>query len=166
MLKELLAFYKSNNECMFTDCYCTQFRRASNGLTRVYDAALRPAGIRITQFSLLRSLGRLGEASSTQISSELSLDRTTISRNLKLLIDAGWVDVIDTHGKDRRERMLRLNASGQKVIANALPYFLDAQKTVENGADEFLNAPTSERLMRALINLQNAGDKVEQVPLN
>jgi len=45
---------------MFTDCYCTKFRRASNALTRIYDAALRPVGLRITQFSLLRSLARLG----------------------------------------------------------------------------------------------------------
>ena len=45
---------------MFTDCYCTQFRRSSRALTRLYDAALKDHGIRITQFSLLRALRRLG----------------------------------------------------------------------------------------------------------
>ena len=146
---------------MFTDCYCTQFRRVANGLTRVYDAALRPVGLRITQFSLLRSLGRLGHATSTQIAAELSLDRTTISRNVKLLIDAGWVDVVEGQVDDKRERILRLNAAGQKMIADALPYFLKAQKTVEEGADKFLEAPNNGRLMQALVNLQDAAAEAE-----
>jgi DNA-binding MarR family transcriptional regulator len=140
---------------MFTDCYCTQFRRASNALTQIYDAALKPVGLRITQFSLLRSLGRLGEATSTQVAEELSLDRTTISRNVKLLIDAGWVDVVEAN--DKRERILSLNKAGQKMIADALPHFKRAQKTVEAGAQNFLHATTNNHLLEALENLQKAG---------
>ncbi|WP_077002742.1 MarR family winged helix-turn-helix transcriptional regulator [Variovorax sp. KK3] len=146
---------------MFTDCYCTQFRRASHGLTRVYDAALKPVGLRITQFSLLRSLGRLGEATSTQVAAELSLDRTTISRNVKLLIDAGWVDVIED-GSSGRERPMRLNPAGQRKIAEALPYFNDAQKMVEQGIGAFLSSPSDDRLMQALVNLQQfAGEALD-----
>ena len=149
---------------MFTDCYCTQFRRASNALTRVYDAALKPVGLRITQFSLLRSLGRLGEATSTQVAAELALDRTTISRNVKLLIDAGWVDVLDGVG-DKRERLLRLNAAGQRMIAEALPYFSNAQKAVEQGTTQFLQVPTHDRLLQTLVNLQQFADEtVESQP--
>jgi DNA-binding MarR family transcriptional regulator len=144
---------------MFTDCYCTQFRRASNALTRVYDAALKPVGLRITQFSLLRSLGRLGEATSTQVAAELSLDRTTISRNVKLLIDSGWVEVVGALGN--RERPLRLTAAGQRKIAEALPYFGTAQKTVERGATEYLQEPSNDRLMGALLNLQRFADETK-----
>ena len=132
-------------------------------MTRVYDAALRPVGLRITQFSLLRSLGRLGEATSTQIAAELSLDRTTISRNVKLLIEAGWVDQVASPATDKRERALRLNRAGQKKISDALPYFLEAQKTVEKSADKFIQAPTSDRLLQALINFQEVAAEVEQV---
>lgn len=146
---------------MFTDCYCTQFRRASNALTQVYDAALRPAGLRITQFSLLRSLARLGQATSTQVASELSLDRTTISRNVKLLIDAGWVDIVEAD--DKRERVLSINKAGLKVIADALPYFRKAQATVEQRAKVFVQASTNNRLIEALENLQRAGAETEAV---
>ena len=146
---------------MFTDCYCTQFRRASNALTRIYDAALKPAGLRITQFSLLRSLGRLGEATTTQLAAEAALDRTTISRNVKLLIDAGWIDV--SKAKDKRERILSLNKSGQKAIADANPYFMNAQKTVEHGTDKFLVAPANGRLLQALEGLQATAAATEEV---
>ena len=137
---------------MFTDCYCTQFRRASNALTQIYDAALKPAGLRITQFSLLRSIGRLGEATTSQVAEELSLDRTTISRNVKLLIDAGWVDVVA--GDDRRERVLALNKRGQKMISDALPYFKKAQKFVEQGAERLFDASRNHRLLEVLEDLQ------------
>lgn len=137
---------------MFTDCYCTQFRRASNALTRIYDDALRPLGLRITQFSLLRGLGRLGEATSTQLAAELALDRTTISRNVKLLVDSGWVDVKEAD--DRRERVLSLNKAGRKVIADATPYWQRAQRRIEEGTETFLRAPAHGQLLRALEGLQ------------
>src|ERR1700761_6488857 len=78
---------------MFTDCYCTQFRRSANQLTGIYDEALRPVGLKITQFSLLRAIERLGAATYNEIAAEAALDKTTISRNLKVLINAGWVTV-------------------------------------------------------------------------
>ncbi len=140
---------------MFTDCYCTQFRRASNALTQIYDAALKPVGLRITQFSLLRSLARLGQATSTQVAAELSLDRTTISRNVKLLIDAGWVDVVEAD--DKRERVLTLTRAGQKMIADALPYFKKAQQQVERDAKDFVKTSSQGGLLEALEKLQQAG---------
>ncbi len=142
---------------MFTDCYCTQFRRASNALTRVYDAALKPVGLRITQFSLLRSLGRLGEATSTQVAAELSLDRTTISRNVKILIDSGWVDSLEGTD-DKRERVLRLTVAGQRMIAQALPYFTAAQKAVEDGSTKGMQLPAHDRLLQTLVNVQQVAD--------
>jgi DNA-binding MarR family transcriptional regulator len=140
---------------MFTDCYCTQFRRASNALTQIYDAALKPVGLRITQFSLLRSLARLGQATSTQVAAELSLDRTTISRNVKLLIDAGWVDVVEAD--DKRERVLTLTRAGQKMIADALPYFRKAQQQVERDAKDFVKTSSQGGLLEALEKLQQVG---------
>ena len=146
---------------MFTDCYCTQFRRASNALTKIYDDALRPVGLRITQFSLLRSLGRMGAATSTQLAAELALDRTTISRNVKLLIDAGWIDVEDA--RDKRERVLALNKAGQRAIKDAMPYWMTAQKNVEKGTERFMLSPTNDRLLAALEELQAAaGESVSR----
>jgi DNA-binding MarR family transcriptional regulator len=140
---------------MFTDCYCTQFRCASNALTRIYDEALRPVGLRITQFSLLRALSRLGEATVTQLSIEAALDLTTISRNVKLLVESGWVDVLPSG----REKVLKLNTLGKNAIQNATPHWAEAQSRVEAYMKKFLKTPTNARLLRALEALQQAADR-------
>lgn len=140
---------------MFTECYCTQFRRASNALTRVYDDALRPIGLRITQLSVLRALARLGQATSTQLAAELSLDRTTISRNVKLLVDSNWIDVVEA--QDRRERVMSLNQAGLKMIANATPYWKKAQQSVERSAHPYMASEAQHGLLNALESVQQAG---------
>jgi DNA-binding MarR family transcriptional regulator len=142
---------------MFTDCYCTQFRRASHGLTRIYDNALRPQGLRITQFSLLRGLGRLGQATLTELSDEAALDRTTMSRNVKVLIDAGWIDAIPGE-KDGREKILKLNDRGRKMIRDAMPAWSKAQSRVEKYLKQYLKTPTNKQLIEALEALQTPTD--------
>jgi DNA-binding MarR family transcriptional regulator len=140
---------------LFTDCYCTQFRRTSGALTRIYDEALKPAGLRITQFSLLRGLGRLGPATVTQLAEESALDLTTISRNVKLLVDIGWIET-SAGDKDKREKILRLSESGQKIIKRALPYFNKAQRRIEGQMRKYLRTPTESQLLEALQGLQGA----------
>jgi DNA-binding MarR family transcriptional regulator len=139
---------------MITDCYCTQFRRAANALTNVYDEALYPAGMKITQFTLLRSLERLGPATHTEIAAETALDKTTISRNLKVLINYAWVVVGE--GEDARFKVVRLTAKGIKALRNAESYWAAAQKRVENEVQHFLKAPINLQLLRALESLQRA----------
>jgi DNA-binding MarR family transcriptional regulator len=138
---------------MYTDCYCTQLRRASSGVTKIYDEALRPRGLRITQFSLLRGLGRLGKATLTELSDELALDRTTMSRSVQVLIDAGWVDA-SVGEKDGREKILKLNDRGRKTIQDAMPLWSKAQARVENHLKNYVKSPTKMRLIEALESLQ------------
>jgi DNA-binding MarR family transcriptional regulator len=141
----------------YTDCYCTQLRRASSGVTKIYDEALRPQGLRITQFSLLRGLARLGQATLTELSGELALDRTTMSRSVKLLIDAGWVDA--TVGKkDGREKILVLNDRGRKTIKDAMPLWSKAQARIEKHMKQYVKSATNKRLIEALESLQSAND--------
>jgi DNA-binding MarR family transcriptional regulator len=139
---------------MFTDCYCTQFRRTSGALTKIYDEALEPAGLRITQFSLLRGLGRIGIATITQLADESALDLTTISRNVKLLIERGWVDVLPGD-KDKREKRLSLNESGKAAVKSAMPQFRKAQGRIEKHMKSYLRGPTAQ-LIEALETLQKA----------
>jgi DNA-binding MarR family transcriptional regulator len=140
---------------MFTDCYCTQFRRSANALTSVYDDALRPVGLKITQFSLLRALERLGSATFTEIAAEAALDKTTISRNLKILINAGWVDVAPE--ADARYKVARLSKAGVKMVRSAEPYWQQAQAKVESEVQRFMKGPANKRLLQTLESLQHAG---------
>jgi DNA-binding MarR family transcriptional regulator len=139
---------------MFTDCYCTQFRRSANALTSVYDEVLRPVGLKITQFSLLRALERLGAATFSEIAVELALDKTTISRNLNLLVNAGWVEV--AHEEDARYKVASLSAEGLRVLRRAEPFWRIAQMRVESQAQQFIRGPANQ-LLEALESLQQAG---------
>ncbi|BBU32083.1 transcriptional regulator (plasmid) [Burkholderia sp. THE68] len=139
---------------MFTDCYCTQFRRSANQLTAIYDEALRPVGLKITQFSLLRAIERLGAATYNEIAAEAALDKTTISRNLKVLINAGWVSVSVPPEEDARYRSAQLSKEGVKKLRSAEPYWRVAQRLVEDGVQRFLNGPANQQLLEALEALQ------------
>lgn len=141
---------------MFTECYCTQFRRSANALTSIYDEALRPAGLKITQLTLLRGLDRLGSATYNEIAAELSLDKTTISRNIKLLIEAGWVEV-SVH-QDARYRLATLSAEGARVLKDAEPHWRVAQAQVERELKKYLKGPAKDVLLEALETLQQFGE--------
>ncbi|BBU30715.1 putative regulatory protein, MarR [Burkholderia sp. THE68] len=138
---------------MFTECYCTQFRRSANALTSIYDDALRPVGLKITQLTLLRGLDRLGSATYNEIAAELSLDKTTISRNIKLLIDAGWVEV--SSDEDARYKLAKLSLTGARVLKEAEPYWRAAQAQVERELKKYLKGPAKNVLLEALETLQH-----------
>lgn len=145
---------------MFTDCYCTQFRRSASALTSIYDAALRPIGLRITQFSLLRALERLGPATFSEVAVEAALDKTTISRNLSILISAGWVTV--GNQKDARFKIASLSVEGKKLLRRAEPFWQIAQTQVEQEVRKFMKGPANRRLLEALESLQNVKATVSQ----
>ena len=99
-------------------CTCTDLRRATRKLTSLYDSALAPAEITITQYSLLASIGRAGQLSHTGLAERLGMDRTTLTRNLRPLIEARWVAVAS--GEDRRQHLLQLTAAGRKKLKRSL----------------------------------------------
>jgi DNA-binding MarR family transcriptional regulator len=139
------------------ECYCTEFRRTANALTGIYDDALRPAGLKITQLSLLRTLGRLGEAPYTDIAAELGLDKTTISRNIKLLIEAGWITI--SGDEDARHKVAKLSPAGAKKLREGNKYWRDAQAQVESEMKQFLKGAAKVALLEALGTLQQFGSE-------
>lgn len=100
-------------------CLCANVRRAARALTQLYDEALRPAGLRATQFTVLQALDLAGEVSQGELGRLLVMDSTTLTRTLRLLSSHGWIEAHP--GRDRRERRLRLSASGRRQLARAMP---------------------------------------------
>lgn len=145
---------------MFTECYCTQFRRSANALTRIYDDELRPVGLKISQVSLLRGLHRLVEASLTEIANEVALDKTTISRNIKIMIDAGWVDIQSEN--DARVKLARLSDAGRRKLHEADVYWRRAQQRIEKEVMPYLNGPANERLLDTLETIQRAAAAIDR----
>lgn len=110
-------------------CNCTNLRRASRALTQFYDKLLEPSGLKVTQYSLLNHLKRLGPLTMNELSQAIRLERTTLVRNLKLLQKMGSVKVSEE--ENSRARIVHLTESGQELLKAAVPYWVQAQKTVE-----------------------------------
>ena len=109
-------------------CACGRLRRATRALTQLYDDAMAPAGLRVTQFSLLRTLARDGALRISDLAERLLLDRTALSRNLDPLVEQGFVDV--RRGNDARTREAVLTRRGSAALRAATPYWARAQKVV------------------------------------
>ena len=111
-------------------CLCTALRKASRAVTRLYDDALRPAGLRVTQFALLRHLVRGGEQRMRDLSATLVVDETALNRSVRPLHDRGWIAI--RTGDDRRERMLSITAAGRALLAEAEPLWSAAQQRMSD----------------------------------
>jgi DNA-binding MarR family transcriptional regulator len=95
-------------------CACANLRRADRAVSQFYDAALRPSGLRITQFTLLQALTLAPKISQRQLSELLDIDSTTLTRTLAPLRRKGWLR--SATGTDRRELRLSLTAAGKAAI--------------------------------------------------
>ena len=112
-------------------CTCFNIRRASRSVTEYYDSFLAPSGVRATQFTMLGAAALMGPASVTRLAERLALDRTTLTRNLRVLAEEGLVTI--SAGKDRRERVVQLTEAGQTAIDRATPLWHKAQsRLIEN----------------------------------
>jgi DNA-binding MarR family transcriptional regulator len=105
---------------------CAGFRRASRALTKLYDQALRPTGLRATQFTVLQALELAGEVSQGELGEILAMDSTTLTRTLMILSRRGWI--VRHAGQDRRERRLRLAPAGQHQLKRALDHWEKVQR--------------------------------------
>jgi DNA-binding MarR family transcriptional regulator len=109
-----------------TPCLCNALHQADRAVSRLYDEELRGVGLRTTQYSLLRRLSSAGEVRQRHLGELTSLDETTITRNLRPLIDAGLVAV--RVGEDRREKLVRLSDAGAAKLREAGPAWERAQE--------------------------------------
>lgn len=107
-------------------CMCASFRRASRVLTQHYDTALRPLGLRATQFTLLQGLSQAGEVSQGTLGEILAIDSTTLTRTLAIMGRRGWI--ASRSGKDRRERWLCLSEAGRAEFKRARPHWEKVQQ--------------------------------------
>jgi DNA-binding MarR family transcriptional regulator len=111
-------------------CLCESLRKASRAVTRMYDDALRPAGLRVTQFSVLARLESDGKARVRDLSAALFLEETTLTRSVATLEKNGWV--ASSIGDDQRERYLSITPAGRKVVQRAFPLWKGVQKRIHD----------------------------------
>jgi DNA-binding MarR family transcriptional regulator len=88
-------------------CMCASLRRTSRALTQLYEQALRPHGLRASQFTILQALALAGDVTQG------------LTRTLAIMGRQGWITA--RPGKDRRERRLQLASGGQTKLRHAQP---------------------------------------------
>jgi DNA-binding MarR family transcriptional regulator len=115
-------------------CMCSSFRRTSRALSQVYEEALRPLGLRATQFTTLLVLSKAGEVSQGQLGEMLAMDSTTLTRTLAIMDRRGWIS--ERPGRDRRERLLRLSSAGEAQLKRALPAWEKVQSRLQKRLGE------------------------------
>ena len=132
-----------------TNCSCASLRRATRIVTQIYDAALKPTGLKVTQFTLLMTIQKSGELPMKQLADALGMERTTLTRNIKPLVKRGFVEI--ENEDDRRVRRVRLTAAGAEVLIAAHPSWEKAQAKIVQGLGIKRWGALNETL-RALIN--------------
>ena len=107
---------------------------AARIVTRAYDDALRPVGLRATQLSVLIAVAIDGAMSITELADFLGMDRSTLTRNLTPLAAEGLVSV-GVEGW-RRSRELKITKKGRARMESAVPIWEQAQAALKRKVGE------------------------------
>jgi DNA-binding MarR family transcriptional regulator len=108
------------------DCIATRLRMTNRVITKVYDDALRPFGLKVTQMSMLVVAQDRGLIRQSEVGVELQLDDSTLSRNLERMRANGWLEEVS--GDDARVHSYRLTETGRALLDKAIPAWRSAQK--------------------------------------
>jgi DNA-binding MarR family transcriptional regulator len=109
-------------------CTCFRLRRAARQVSQVYDRELAAVDLSLNEYSILRR-AEPQPRTHGELAATAGMDRSTLTRNLKPLIDAGWLK--ETRGEDARQRVIAITAAGRKRIAKAMPHWQSAQQRLE-----------------------------------
>lgn len=108
-------------------CVIARARLISRVMTNIFDEELRPYGLVSSQHTLLGSIMRMGAATRAEIGRANCLDRSTLTRNLKLMQDAGWIEEV-AGGVQGRQRPLRLSKAGEDLLFSSMPAWRAGQE--------------------------------------
>lgn len=122
----------ANHSSAESPCYCAVLKKAARRVSLIYDAQLRTAGIRTTQFSLLAELSRdrPKPPTMTELAEYLVMDRSTLGHNLKPLLRRGLVG-LQQDADDGRTRRVILTTKGAAKLSEGRDLWQAAQKEYE-----------------------------------
>ena len=107
------------------NCIATRLRMADRVITKLYDDALRPLGLKVTQMAMLVVAEDRGLIRQSEVGAELKLDDSTLSRNLELMRANEWLEEVSAD--DARVHSYRLTQKGRILFDQALPAWRKAQ---------------------------------------
>ncbi|AGF77837.1 transcriptional regulator [Desulfocapsa sulfexigens DSM 10523] len=124
-------------------CVAYNFQKTARVITSFYRRTIAPSGLKGNQFPLLLAIKLSQPISITELAKTLDLDRTTLSRNLKILEKNSYVSLEQSN--DHRIRNVQLSGEGEVILNLALPLWQQAQNTIVEkiGKDQWSNLLSS-----------------------
>ena len=107
-------------------CIAVRLRLLNRVVTNLYDDALRPLGLKVSQLNVLVVAAKLGVARPAEVSELLHLDLSTLSRNVDRMMARGWLEAVPE--EDARTQPFRLTDQGRRLLERAIPAWEKAQK--------------------------------------
>ncbi len=98
-------------------CTNLKLRQLMRRVAQRYDAEVGKAGLKGTQYSLLSYVIKLGPIRPVDLAAGMNVDASTLSRNLKPLVAAGWITL--SAGADGRSRLVEATAAGREKRVEA-----------------------------------------------
>ena len=118
--------FRSEVDTIAEQCIASRLRVLNRFVTNIYDEALRPLGLKISQLNLLVAIAKMGEAKPALLSEMFHMDASTLSRNVDRMRQRGWLAA--SPGKDGRTVLLRLTKPGQDLLQSATAAWRTAQE--------------------------------------
>ena len=118
---------KTTPEIIARDCIAVRVRILNRVITKIYDEALRPLGVKTSQVNILVVTGRMGIVRPAEICSRLKMDMSTVSRNIDRLKAGGWIETLADE-QDGRAHQIQLSKKGTALLEKAKPAWDKAQE--------------------------------------
>ena len=112
-----------------SECVAVRLRMLNRVITNIYDDALRPLDLKVSQMNILVAAAKMGTARPIEVCEHLHLDVSTLSRNVERMKARGWLEVVPD--EDGRSQPFRLTTQGRKLLGNAIPAWSEAQQQVK-----------------------------------
>lgn len=112
-----------------SECVAVRMRMLNRVITNVYDDALRPLDLKVSQMNILVAAAKMGTARPVEVCALLHLDVSTLSRNVERMKARGWLEVVPD--KDGRSQPFRLTREGRKLLEKAAGAWSEAQQQVK-----------------------------------
>lgn len=113
---------------ILSECVAGRTHKISRVVDSIFNEALRPLGIRNTQLTMLSVIAFMGTATAAELAPVLVMEKSTVSRNLRVMTARGWIAGSDGAGRGRR---IGLTRAGEKMLRQAVPLWQAAQAKAE-----------------------------------
>jgi len=121
--------FTSTVDTIASECLAVRVRLLNRTVTNIFDDALRPLRVKVSQLNVLMVVAKRGPISPGDVAKWLNMEKSTLSRNVDRMRAHGWLKV--SHGGTGRQQILEIGPAGRKLIQESLPLWKKAQAETE-----------------------------------